>query len=43
MLVGVGILLSVAYRAPARVNPARENISEPVIGAGDNPFAARAT
>jgi cell division protein FtsW (lipid II flippase) len=43
MLVGVGILLSVAYRAPARVNPARENTSEPVIGAGDNPFAARAT
>ena len=43
MLVGVGILLSVAYRAPARVNPARENISEPAIGAGDNPFAARAT
>jgi cell division protein FtsW len=43
MLVGVGILLSVAYRAPARENTAREKISEPVIGAGDNPFAARAT
>ena len=43
MLVGVGILLSVAYRAPARESTAREKISEPAIGAGDNPFAARAT
>jgi cell division protein FtsW len=43
MLVGVGILLSVAHRAPAREKTARENISEPAIGAGDNPFAARAT
>ena len=43
MLVGVGILLSVAYRAPARENSAREKVSAPVIEAGDNPFAARAT
>jgi hypothetical protein len=27
----------------ARHAPAREKISEPVIEAGDNPFAARAT
>jgi len=43
MLAGVGILLSVARRAPAREKPVREKISEPVIEAGDNPFAARAT
>jgi cell division protein FtsW len=43
MLVGVGILLSVARRAPARENSARERTSEPVIETGDNPFAARAT
>jgi len=42
MLVGVGILLSVAYRAPVQENSAREKISGPVIEAGDNPFAARA-
>jgi len=38
MLAGIGILFSVARHAPAR-----EKISEPVIEAGDNPFAARAT
>jgi cell division protein FtsW len=43
MLVGVGILLSVARCAPAREKPVREKISEPVIEAGENPFAARAT
>jgi cell division protein FtsW len=43
MLIGVGILFSVARRAPARENPAREKVSEPVVVAGDNPFAARAT
>jgi cell division protein FtsW len=43
MLVGVGILLSVARRAPAREKPVGEKNSEPVIEAGDNPFAARAT
>ena len=42
MLVGVGILLSVAYRAPVQENSAREKISGPVIEAGDNPFAVRA-
>lgn len=43
MLIGVGILLSVARRAPAPEKPAREKVSGPVIAAGDNPFAARAT
>ena len=43
MLVGVGILLSIARRAPTRENSVREQISEPVIEVGDNPFAARAT
>ena len=38
MLIGVGILFSVARHAPVR-----EKVSEPVIEAGDNPFAARAT
>jgi cell division protein FtsW len=38
MLAGVGILFSVARHAPVR-----EKVSEPVIEAGDNPFAARAT
>jgi cell division protein FtsW len=38
MFVGVGILFSIARHAPAR-----EKVSEPVIEAGDNPFAARAT
>ena len=38
MLACVGILFSIARRAPAR-----EKISKPEIEAGDNPFAARAT
>jgi cell division protein FtsW len=38
MFAGIGILFSVARHAPAR-----EKISEPVIEAGENPFAARAT
>jgi cell division protein FtsW len=38
MFAGIGILLSVARHAPMR-----EKISEPVVEAGDNPFAARAT
>jgi cell division protein FtsW len=38
MLACVGILFSIARRAPAR-----EKISKPVVEAGDNPFAARAT
>jgi cell division protein FtsW len=38
MFTGIGILFSVARHAPAR-----EKISGPVIEAGDNPFAARAT
>jgi cell division protein FtsW len=38
MFAGVGILFSIARHAPMR-----EKISEPVIEAGDNPFAARAT
>ncbi|MGA2854602.1 MAG: putative lipid II flippase FtsW [Verrucomicrobiota bacterium] len=38
MLIGVGILFSVARHAPVR-----EKVSEPVIETGDNPFAARAT
>jgi cell division protein FtsW len=41
MLIGVGILLSVARRAPVRENPLLENNSA-TIEAGDNPFAARA-
>ena len=43
MLIGVGILLSVARRAPAPERPVPEQFSKPVIEAGDNPFAARAT
>ncbi len=43
MLIGVGILLSVARRAPVRENPAGEKISRPKIDGGENPFAARAT
>jgi cell division protein FtsW len=43
MLIGVGILLSVARRAPAREKTAREKNSKPEIDAGENPFAARAT
>jgi cell division protein FtsW len=38
MFAGVGILFSIARHAPVR-----EKISEPVIEADDNPFAARAT
>jgi cell division protein FtsW len=38
MFAAVGILFSVARRAPAR-----EKISKPVVEADDNPFAARAT
>ena len=38
MFAGVGILFSVARHAPVR-----EKASEPVVEAGDNPFAARAT
>jgi cell division protein FtsW len=41
MLIGVGILLSVARRAPVREKPLLENNSA-TIEAGDNPFAARA-
>jgi cell division protein FtsW len=43
MLIGVGILLSVARRAPVRENSVREKNSKPEIDAGENPFAARAT
>ena len=43
MLIGVGILLSVARRAPVRENPVREKNSKSEIEAGGNPFAARAT
>jgi cell division protein FtsW len=43
MLIGVGILLSVARRAPVREKTVREKNSEPEIDAGENPFAARAT
>lgn len=43
MLIGVGILLSVARRAPVRENPVRKKISRPEIDARENPFAARAT
>jgi len=38
MFVCVGILFSVARHAPVR-----ETVSEPVVEAGDNPFAVRAT
>jgi len=38
MLACVGILFSIARRAPAR-----EKVSKPVVETGDNPFAARAT
>jgi cell division protein FtsW len=38
MLIGVGLLLSVARHAPVR-----EKISKAAIEAGDNPFAAKAT
>jgi cell division protein FtsW len=43
MLIGVGILLSIARRAPVREKSVREKKSKPGIDAGDNPFAARAT
>jgi cell division protein FtsW len=43
MLIGVGILLSVARRAPVREKAMREKNSKPEIDAADNPFAARAT
>ncbi|HTA94652.1 MAG TPA: putative lipid II flippase FtsW [Verrucomicrobiae bacterium] len=43
MLIGVGILLSVARHAPVREKTVREKISKPEIDAADNPFAARAT
>ncbi len=43
MLIGVGILFSVARRAPAPEKPARESIAPPDADINDNPFAARAT
>jgi len=43
MLIGVGILLSVARHAPVREKTVREKISKPEIDAGENPFTARAT
>jgi cell division protein FtsW len=43
MLIGVGILLSVARRAPLREKTVREKNAKPEIDAADNPFAARAT
>jgi cell division protein FtsW len=43
ILIGVGILLSVARHAPAREKTVREKNLKPEIDAGDNPFAARAT
>jgi cell division protein FtsW len=43
MLIGVGILLSVARRTPVREKPVREKVSKSGIEAADNPFAARAT
>jgi cell division protein FtsW len=43
MLIGVGILLGVARRAPVREKTVREKNSKPEIDAADNPFAARAT
>jgi cell division protein FtsW len=43
MLIGVGILLSVARRAPVRENPVRGKKSKPEIDTVENPFAARAT
>jgi cell division protein FtsW len=43
MLIGVGILLSIARRAPVREKTVREKNSKPEIDAADNPFAARAT
>jgi cell division protein FtsW len=42
MLIGVGILLSVARYAPVREKTVREKNSKPKIDAADNPFAARA-
>src|SRR5271163_422689 len=42
MLIGVGILLSVARHAPVR-EKVREKKSESAADHGDNPFAARAT
>ena len=42
MLIGVGILLSIARRAPLRENSAREKSSVPAADASQNPFAARA-
>ncbi|HZL13660.1 MAG TPA: putative lipid II flippase FtsW [Verrucomicrobiae bacterium] len=43
MLMGIGILLSVARHAPVRENSEREKKSKPEIDAGENPFASRAT
>ncbi|HEY1717184.1 MAG TPA: putative lipid II flippase FtsW [Verrucomicrobiae bacterium] len=43
MLIGIGILLSVARRAPAREKTVRAKNSKPEIDAADNPFAARVT
>jgi cell division protein FtsW len=43
MLIGVGILLSVARHAPVREKPVREKNSKSEIDAAGNPFAARAT
>lgn len=42
MLIGVGILLSVARRAPVREKPVRESNSKREIDAGENPFATSA-
>ena len=42
MLIGVGILLSVARCAPARENSTREKNSVPAADTSNNPFAARA-
>jgi cell division protein FtsW len=43
MLIGVGILFSVARRAPAPEKPARETIFPPDADINNNPFAARTT
>jgi cell division protein FtsW len=43
MLIGFGILLSVARHAPVREKTVREKNSKQEIDAAENPFAARAT
>jgi cell division protein FtsW len=43
MLIGIGILLSVARRAPVREKTVREKKSKSEMDVTDNPFAARAT